>query len=290
MQAQKWDDAVAVYERARTELPEARLIQTNLVYCCQEWLGQSLQKDGEPATQRLAIALLKRFPQEKGVRDVVENHLHRVVYRLRDAGKYDEALATIDRQADLLSALGDAKLAQELAASVYDSSARTHMRDRKWEPAVAVYQNARTRLPESRSIQNNLVFCCQEWLSDSLQQDGEAATQKLAIALLKRFPQERGVRDVTKNHFRRLVLSLRDKGKFADALAVVDRHQELLSALDDKRAADEAVEAVYDGWARTFFDKDWPKAIEIYQMGLKRVPKSALLANNLKYCQQQAQK
>jgi hypothetical protein len=112
----------------------------------------------------------------------------------------------------------------------------------------------------------------------------------LAVALLRRLGTIEAVRDVARNHFRRVVLGLREKGKFEEALGSIKRHQELLDLLSDKDTANDMLEAVYDGWARTFFQKDWSKAIGIYRDGLKQVPDSGLLQNNLRYCEQQAKK
>jgi tetratricopeptide (TPR) repeat protein len=249
-----------------------------------------MASEGEDAAQKVAISLVKQFPQEKKVRDVAENHLRRIISRLQSAGQYEEALAAVERHGELLSQLEDPKLSGELTASVYDSSARVHMAAKNWAQAVDVYEKGLKHVPNASLLETNFIYCCQEWLRDALEQEGEAGAQNVAIDLLKRFPENKDLRKLVENHLQRVAVRLCDDEKFADAIACVDRHKDLLAALGNSDVADDVLETVYDRWARTYFKKDWAKAIETYELGLKRVPKSALLKNNLKYSQQEAKK
>ena len=290
MKAKEWEQALAVYEQAQKRLPGNSHVRQNLVYAVQEWGKDAYARQGDEAAQTAMLAMLTRFADVPEIKDVGRNHFRRVVIKLRDDGKYDEALAAIGRHAELLKRIDAEKEAISMTTDVYNAWAKKHMQAKRWNEAVGVYEKARSQAPPGTRPDDNLAYVAQEWAKDAYTSGGEEKARPVLVDLLKRFAGDREVRDVAQNHFHRVIFELRDKGKYDDALAAIDRHKDLLEALDDKDEANEMIAAVYEGWARTYFKKDWAKAIEVYQQGLKQVPNSSLLKNNLEYCQEQAKK
>ncbi len=290
MEAKQWDQALAVYEKADKRLPGNRHIRQNLVYVVQEWGKDASRRQGDEAAQKTMISLLARFADVPEVKDVARDHFRRVVIELRDKGKYDEALAAIGRQSELLKRIDAEKEAKEMTSDVYNAWAKKHMQSKHWNEAVAVYEKARAQAPKGSRPDDNLAYVAQEWAKDAYARVGEKEASRVLVDLLKRFKDDSEIRDVAQSHFHRVVLSLSKKGEHEEALAAIERHKDLITAIGDKDEEGEMIAAVYEGWARTYFKKDWAKAIEIYERGLKQAPDSSLLKNNLEYCREQAKK
>jgi len=72
--------------------------------------------------------VLTRFESSSEVRDVAVNHVGRVVAGLRQDGKFKEALAAVDRHAELLRKLKKPDEIEALSVSVYDAWAETFIK------------------------------------------------------------------------------------------------------------------------------------------------------------------
>ena len=82
------------------------------------------------------------------------------------------------------------------------------------------------------------------------------------MGLRERFPKLARVNDIAKNHVQGVVINLRDAGKFDDALAAIDKNQDLSKI---PRMPGILARAVYDAWAGGLRGKgDWQGAVNIY--------------------------
>jgi tetratricopeptide (TPR) repeat protein len=74
------------------------------------------------------------------------------------------------------------------------------------------------------------------------------------------------------------------QGAFEESIALLEEAEEILP--EDRRTG--LFEFAYDRWAKSFMkDKKWPKAIGIYDQGLRHAPTSGLLKQNREYCARQ---
>lgn len=124
----------------------------------------------------------------------------------------------------------------------------------------------------------------QDWLKATFDKQGEEKGRALALRLLKENPTDTGLRAVTRGQVIGGLNGLKSAGKFEEGIAYVGRNKELVK--DDAEARSMAA-GLYDAWARTYWRKNWDRAIAIYEKGLADCPKDRLLETNLKYCQAQ---
>ncbi|MBI2823569.1 MAG: hypothetical protein HYX69_02630 [Planctomycetia bacterium] len=285
LDAEHFEQAASVLEKGLENAPQDYSLNNNLAYTVQQWVRFVLEHEGEAQAKEVLLRLLAKYREVQGVKDVADNHIFRLLRKLEEAGKYNEALAAVDRNREILVALGKENEADELAATVYDAQARKLVKEGHWADAVAVYAEGLQKLPDQSRLTGNLAYNCQEWLDDVRQHQGEEAARKIALALLAQFPDQSRIKEVVKHHCIRVVVKLKEAGKFEEGVAAIERHQDVLDALGDQGAKNDMVEAVFDGWARSFWKNGkWEEAIAIYQQGLQLAPDDSLLENNLDYC------
>lgn len=285
-------DAARVLEEARQVAPDDSRLQNGLCYVMQEWLRYASETQQGEEFERTLAELLKRFENVKDASEVASNHILRQVIKLRDDGKFDQALATVEQYAPVLTSLtGDEKQVNELRVDVYCRRARTLIEAQDWEAAFVTYETALQQLPDNYDLLNDLSYRLQERIKAVYDAEGEASALKLVNDLVTRFETLKEVKEVAENHALRVVHKLRSDGKFEEALAAMDRHADLLRRLDKADDIQDLAESVYDSWADTFMDQhEWSRAIEIYEQGLRQYKDSSHLENNLAYCRQQAEK
>jgi len=154
----------------------------------------------------------------------------------------------------------------------------------KYEQAIEVSLVA-SQIVRGRS--GNLYFLAQEWAKAAY---GEGGAEKAAGVLLKlqqRFHDDKDIHSVAINHVHQMIQKQAGAGKFSEALDDVNRYRKLLN---DKESNEIEV-VVYDAWAGKHMKaKEWAKAIEVYEEGLRHLPKNGHLENNLKYCRQEAKR
>src|SRR5262245_43944393 len=95
------------------------------------------------------------------------------------------------------------------------------------------------------------------------------------------------VRKATRDQVVRVMNRLKKDEKLEEGISFVRRNTELVKHLAE---ADSMAASLYDAWARTYWKKDWDKAISTYEKGLKELPNDRVLKGNLKYSQGQKKK
>src|SRR5262249_27071134 len=114
---------------------EDREIHRGIAFHTQEALR--ILTGGKPADLLAHLqALRQAFPDVKDVVGVGASHARRRVQKLADAQKYTEALAEVDRLADLLPT---DELRHDAVARVFDAWAGQLRKAGKWEQAVEKY-------------------------------------------------------------------------------------------------------------------------------------------------------
>ena len=123
-------------------------------------------------------------------------------------------------------------------------------------------------MPASEHLTNNLVFVMQDWVQDTSKSAGQEQARKVLLGLRGQFPKLTQIDELAKAHVQRVVIGLRDAGKFDDALAAIDSNKELLNDQADSR---NLTYAVYDTWANGLRGKgNWQGAVDVYAKGLQR--------------------
>lgn len=267
--------ALDILARRLTEQPQDRRLANHLAYVVQERLAQAAAKEGTDAADKLVPDLLARFSQVGDVKRVATAHLQRRVQKLADEGKHDEALAAAARLADLV---GDAKLAAESAAAVYDRWAMKHADAKRWEEALAVYEKALPALADKRRAENNVRFIVQEWAKEAHARQGPDATREMLLRQLTRFAHVKDMQQVASGYVSRSVQNLVGQRQYDGALATLDSLSALLRGPGD---AAQIATVVYDRWSAELRQKgDWQGAVDVYDRGLKKFPRNAHLENN----------
>ena len=115
---------------------------------------------GLAASEAFLKKQLARFKYVNQVRGVAENHIRRQVDDLASHEKYDDALAVIDRSADLL---GNPRQKAELAGILYDRWADRFSSKKDWKEAVEVYDKGLKRFPGDAHLEQNAVAIWYQW-------------------------------------------------------------------------------------------------------------------------------
>ncbi len=262
--------AVEVLARGRAHDPKDERLTQDIVYAVQEWA-----KAGDAKAKAVLVEQIKRFPDLAGLKGVAANFAIRKANDLRNAHKYDAALAAIDENQDLLE---DKDTAKNLYLSIFDTWAGDLSAKKDWPAAAGVYEKGLQRMPANEHLTNNLVYLIQEWVQDTSASAGQEQARKVLLGLRRRFPKLTKVDEIAKAHVQRVVVDLRDAGRFKDALAAIDDNKDLLKEQSDSK---NLACTVYDSWANGLRRKgDWQGAVDVYAQGLQRLPKNDHLTNN----------
>lgn len=265
--------AFAVYLRALERLPDDPIVRAHLAYVIHRWLGAIEKSDGPEKVKELIAKLREGHPKLKDLIGLTPAAVWTNIRGLRDAGQFAEALEALDRFADLLSKSDEVR---DMYRHLYDRWADEFLQKKDHSRAVDVYELAARRFPNDDHVTNNLAATIQEWAL-GLQADGrEGEAKAVLLRTLVRFPNVKDVAEVAKNHVALAVQSLRKGKKYSEALAVLDRHMDLLREVHGSKAAEEHSRIgrnVYFAWAEEPLErKEWDKALEIYEKGIKHLP------------------
>lgn len=286
------------YEQALRALAEGLTIAPNdysmtnqVAYVAQQWSRAEVDAGREARAVEVLIALAKRFPENGDVKDVGVNHVRRIVYALRDAGRIDDALAAIERHRELLEAVGDSDEVEDIKQGVYGGSVKSLLHNKQWQPALALLEKSLRTEPDNSDLRDMLAYVVQEYGRAVYQTQGEEPGRTLMIELLARFPDQEDVQEVVASLVGRAIRPLIEEKKFDEALAAVRRHADVFKGIKDKNAYNELLVHAYDRWGHDLMEqKNWAAAIKLYQRALVEVPDDSLLTNNLEYSQQELNK
>jgi tetratricopeptide (TPR) repeat protein len=262
-----------------------------IAYVAQQWGKAEVAAGREAQAAEVLIALARRFPDIEGVKDVGLNHVRRIAYDLRDAGKIDDALAAIERHRALVEAVANADTVEELKQGVYGGSVRSLVRSEQWQPALALLDKSLQGDPDNGELKEMLAYVVQEFGRATYKNQGEEAGRELLIELLARYPDQDDVQEVAENLVTRSVRPAVEEKRFEDALAAAKRHADVFRGIKDPDAYNELLVYVYDAWGHHHMrEKNWPEAIKLYERALSEVPDESLLNHNLGYSRQELTK
>ena len=318
-----WADAADVYVRALADVPADPLLVNNVAFLAQEWTKAAYAAGGDAEAAKVAQELAKRFPTLPAVAKTGGQQVRRVVNDLVKKGEFEAALAALDAGSGRLEKEGDAK---ELSFFVHDNWAKRLYSGGEWTKAADVYAKALARFPDDGRVKGNIGFLAQEWAKAAYAKEGAEKAGEALRTMLAKFPGLDDVKRSARNHVARAVAEAAEKGKYEDAIALLDASKDLLSreadsveiarsvydrwadakrdAKDRQGAADvyaaalkrhpgdghltQNAVAFWDEWAKTFFPaKDWDAAIAVYDKALAQFPSDGVLKGNRAYAVQQ---
>jgi HEAT repeat protein/tetratricopeptide (TPR) repeat protein len=134
-----WDDAIALYEKYRQNLLTEEQAKERLLYLAILWTRQTYEKEGAAKADELSARLRKRYPDLPDLRQGARRaSLQKLVRQLGKAGKYEQALAIVDRAGAMLDDQGQARkltfaLLRELSAGLASRAGRQAVDLRSWQ-------------------------------------------------------------------------------------------------------------------------------------------------------------
>jgi tetratricopeptide (TPR) repeat protein len=198
---------------------------------------------------------------------------------LQKAGKHEEAMQAINRNKELIPSDKDRI---DLLRSVTDRWAGS-LRDKgEYSRALDVYDSALKSMSDDRHLTTNRTWTMRAWVKQSAKTSEDAARKTLQT-LRTRYPAEKALDSIARDHVQDIVSGLNGKGKFTDALKVIDQNRVLLGGTEKARqeGALNLSRRVYDRWAKSLADgKKWKEAVKVYADALKKFPKDNHLSNN----------
>jgi tetratricopeptide (TPR) repeat protein len=245
------------------------------------WLAAVEKAEGPEKVKELIARLRQEYSKLKDFIGVTPAAVWTGIRGLRDAGQYAEAVDALDRFADLLTKTEEVR---EMYRHLYDRWADHHVQAKAPAFAVDVYELAIRRFPKDKHVGNNLAVVLQQWAL-ALQAEGrEGEANAVLLRALIRFPDVPDVAEMARDHVPLLVQKLRNDAKYPEALAALDRHWDLLQELHGPKAEAERGQIggdVYHVWAGGHQKKkEWEKALEVYEKGMRHLPKERDLREN----------
>jgi tetratricopeptide (TPR) repeat protein len=276
------EGAVSLLAIAIKNDPKDERLRGNLCHAVQKWAWHVHEREGEANARQLLKQLLEKHGKVKGMSDVAYIHTDRIVKALLAKDKLDEARAAIERHAELFAKAEDLR---DLIRSVTDRCAKKLLEKGQYLEALEIYDSALKRLANDDHLKNNRRYQMNQFIRAE-DARGETKAIEALQGLRKRYPDEKALDDMARNQASRAAKRLAGKGKYEEALLLIDRHRKVLSA--EVKAQDKAIRSlccmIYDDWSGSYRKKkEWQKALDVYKKGLERFSGDSHLENNAVY-------
>jgi tetratricopeptide (TPR) repeat protein len=262
-----------ILEQAIKADPQERDFLRNIGFVVQEWLIATEAKEGLAAAETLVSELAGRFGEIRDANKVIESFVRRAAFQMIKKKQYDQAQALIDRQQKQL----DKNTFRDLHRQVFVSQASTYQKANDWSAAGEVYLKALESGIDNREMGKRVGFCVQELVLDSWKKDGPEAAEKYLAAWVEKKPELKSIRTAAAIYVQSVVQKHQRDKQPAQALIAANRCRKLITVKDHEHF----VHVVCDQWAQTHSRKaEWDKAVAVYALGLKSLPKDRHLTRN----------
>jgi tetratricopeptide (TPR) repeat protein len=170
-----------------------------------------------------------------------------------------------------------AKVIRDWQADLFIRWSNERLKAGDMDGSFAALDKGEAAHPKDKRYASQAAFLAQEQLK-AVADKGVAELARVAQSLRKRFPNNLAVQKAGANYVGRLMQEKIGSAKFKEAIALLD---EYAAVVGSPRYAKEQGVAAYDGWARSFVEKDeFEKAVQVYAAGLKVYPRDPDLTNN----------
>lgn len=164
--------------------PDDKEIHAGIAYHIQEAMPRLGEKSVDAAVEHFQL-LQKEFPKVAAVGDGGRQFARRAVFKLADAGQYEDALKRVDELTVLLPEKGQRA---ESAGDVYDAWGRKLAKEKDWEGALAKFVEGLKVCPKHEWLGNNAVATVDEWAGGPMKEKKWDDAIAVYDAGLKLFP------------------------------------------------------------------------------------------------------
>jgi tetratricopeptide (TPR) repeat protein len=319
-------DALLAYFRAMSLDPEFASAAKNALATLANWSIELSEEQKWQQALDVAAVGLTLAPKDAGLADNQHAIWNRWGMSLIDAGQPDEAIAVFKRAATALPKGGF----ESLQAWVYIKPGEDSIKARNWQAAftateagltkldpvpreelvtwranlfprwissetedghfdvaASVLSRALTETPDDKRLDEMAGYLGQEWAKKA---STEGYSKGLAVltTLSRQFPAAGALKDAANSYVWRQVSALADAGRIDDGLAALEEAGDLVKSAEEKSRLSAYI---FDTGAKAHIKNNaWDDAADLYARGLKQIPDSDLLKNNVAYMAQEWQK
>jgi tetratricopeptide (TPR) repeat protein len=181
-----WREALSVYDEALKTWPDDSDLKNNRVFTMQEGVRNIYEKQGEAKAKEFLVYLNERYPKVAEVKQIAKVHVNRIARNVSGAGKFEDALALVERYADVL---GDKDAVREASLATYDDWANERKKKEDWQGAVDAYDMGLKRFPEDKHLTQNAVATWNAWANTHIKVKKWDQAIEVYENGLKRFPK-----------------------------------------------------------------------------------------------------
>lgn len=275
--ANKYEDALTVMQFGLDLVPSDETLIGNVDVLWSKYAASEAHANRAAS----AVAVVRRAiesGQLKNSDDAEAAPFISVADKLADAGKWQEAIAVLDRALPAVEGESAIRIHRWLV-QVHRQWAEAERKDGNQGAAIQALAALWKRAPGDPDAKNAVAYFAQETLAEVEQSGGPLAAAGLLAKLRAEFTGLEYLDEAGKLCARRAVEKLLAAKKFAEAADAVDRYRPLL-------AGDEAYHEIggiaVDGWGREMLrKKKFEKAVKLYGDGRQQYPTSEVLKHNI---------
>ncbi|HRD77408.1 MAG TPA: hypothetical protein PK264_15990 [Hyphomicrobiaceae bacterium] len=185
--AKRFSQALDVYAAAYATLKDKSKAHNNILYVLQEWTKEAAATGARPSAEEILAKELQRFSFVPGIGQIAVGHVNRLVQAEVREKRFEAALAVLKANAGVLP---DPKKAEDIAAYVYDSWAKTHRERGDWQAVVDLYNRSLEAYPGSSHLRRNAIAAWYGWSKVFMDKKDWRGAITIYENALKRFPGE----------------------------------------------------------------------------------------------------
>ena len=172
----------------------------------------------------------------------------------------------------------------EMQYRIYFRWGDHEFRRQRFSNSAEAYARGLELKQDDRKLTGNLRYVLWKWAQQESKTKDLDQAVKLLERELRRFKEVKRIGRAGEIFAQNEVLASIRAKKFEQALATFERVKHFY---DRQSERERTGSYIYDQWARSYWkrDRQWAKAIEVYQRGLRAFPNSRVLQQNLKFCQ-----
>jgi tetratricopeptide (TPR) repeat protein len=274
--AGRFEKALEVVERGLKMHPKDGRFPDLLTAVSRNWVQTSYAEKGPEAARQVVKALGVKGEQNPVLRESARRAPYWLVIELQDKAKPEEVEAALSASGPLVQGEVDDK---QILRDVYDHWAGALLDKGDYRGAFGVYVRALDRLPDDPILRAHLAYVVHRWLGAVEKAGGPDKVKALIAELRDAHPKLKDFIGLSPATVWAGIRGLRDVGKYAEAVEALDRFGDLLTPADEVR---KMYRHLYDHWALQYFEKkDYGRAVEVYELSERRLPKDKVLWNNL---------
>ncbi len=159
-----FENALKICGQALKKAPDQGHFRKKLAYVVQEYSEALYRDQGYVAAEKLLKRLRGQYPAFRELKDVVAGYIRRRLEEIKHLPDYQSRADEITRR--LRPLLEDKAAGRKLEISVYDDRARKYLKEKNWEAAIQVYDEALRHYSDDSHVRHNAVAAWDSWYQD----------------------------------------------------------------------------------------------------------------------------